>query len=66
MCAATRRTTVNVSAPSVAATDTSLQLAIGYCPATRVRRAVVAQLDIAGNAPATRGWLHLDAKENSQ
>jgi hypothetical protein len=37
MCAATRRTTVNVSAPSVAATDTSRQFAIGYCPAqTRV------------------------------
>ena len=34
--------------------------------ATRVRRAVAAQIDIAGNAPATWGWLHLDAKRTTR
>jgi hypothetical protein len=27
---------------------------------------VAAQLDIAGNAPAARGWLHLDAKRTTR
>jgi hypothetical protein len=48
MCAATRRTTVNASARSVAATDTSRQFAIAYCPA-QTRRS-----DRRGSADAAK------------